>query len=95
MKIFWQSFVDASLNAPYLTKLASYLNEIAAPGTSVHVAGMTPPDRDFGRLSELRCAIAAIDNGLQIVAQQTVVKVVGLLAHVAHDDFAQAFFLHR
>lgn len=65
MKIFWQSFVDASLNAPYLAKLAAYLNEIAAPGTSVHVAGMNPPDRDFGRLSEFRCAVAAIDNGLQ------------------------------
>lgn len=65
MKIFWQSFVDASLNGPYLAKLSSYLNEIAAPGTSVDVAGLTPPDRDFGRLSELRCAIAAIDNGLQ------------------------------
>jgi allantoin racemase len=65
MKVFWQSFVDASLNAPYLAKLSSYLNEIAAPDTSVHVAGMTPPDRDFGRLSEFRCAIAAIDNGLQ------------------------------
>ena len=65
MKIFWQSFVDAGLNAPYLVKLSSYLNEIAAPGTSVHVEGMSPPDRDFGRLSELRCAIAAIDNGLK------------------------------
>ena len=65
MKIFWQSFVDEGLNAPYLIKLSSYLNEIAAPGTSVHVAGLSPPDRDFGRLSELRCAVAAIDNGLQ------------------------------
>ncbi len=65
MKIFWQSFVDASSNAPYLAKLSSYLNEIAAPGTSVHVSGLTPPDRDFGRLSEFRCAVAAIDNGLQ------------------------------
>lgn len=65
MKVFWQSFVDESQNAPYLAKLAAYLNEIAAPDVSVHVAGMSPPDRDFGRLSELRCAIAAIDNGLK------------------------------
>ncbi|MFO1167965.1 MAG: aspartate/glutamate racemase family protein [Rhodoblastus sp.] len=64
MKIFWQSFVDATINAPYMRRLSDYLNSIAAPGASVHVEGISPPDRDFGRLAELRCAIAAIDNGL-------------------------------
>lgn len=64
MKIYWQSFVDASASAPYLERLDSYLNSIAAPGTSVHVAGLTPPDRDFGRLSEMRCSILAVDNGI-------------------------------
>src|SRR5689334_16173560 len=64
VRIFWQSFVDQATSAPYLARLASYLNEIAAPGTSVHVEGITPADRDFGRLSEFRCAIQAVDNGL-------------------------------
>ncbi len=64
MRIFWQSFVDQATSAPYMARLASYLNEIAAPGTSVHVEGITPADRDFGRLSEFRCAIQAVDNGL-------------------------------
>src|SRR5512140_3602512 len=64
MRIFWQSFVDASLNKPYLVKLTTYLNAIAAPGTTVHVEGLSPPDRDFGRLAEFRCAIMAVDNGL-------------------------------
>ena len=64
MRIFWQSFVDQATSAPYMAKLAAYLNEIAAPGTRVHVEGITPADRDFGRLSEFRCAIQAIDNGL-------------------------------
>ena len=54
---------------PIWRKLAAYLNEIAAPGTSVHVEGISPPDRDFGRLSELRCAVQAIDNG--IAAQES------------------------
>lgn len=65
MRIFWQSFVDKAVNAPYLDKLSTYLNAIAAPGTEVHVEGLTPPDRDFGRLSEMRCAIKAIDNGMR------------------------------
>lgn len=64
MNIFWQSFVDASINAPYMKRLSDYLNSIAAPGVKVHVEGISPPDRDFGRLAELRCAITAIDNGL-------------------------------
>lgn len=64
MKIFWQSFVDSSINAPYMRRLSDYLNGIAAPGVSVHVEGISPPDRDFGRLAELRCAVMAIDNGI-------------------------------
>lgn len=64
MKIFWQSFVDVSNNAPYMRGLAEYLNRIAAPGTTVHVEGIAPPDRAFGRLAEMRCAITAIDNGI-------------------------------
>src|SRR6516164_9795797 len=64
MRIFWQSFVDASVNAPYMALLSEYLNKIAAPGTTVHVEGISPPDRDFGRLAELRCAVQAIDNGI-------------------------------
>ena len=38
MRIFWQSFVDASVNAPYMARLSEYLNNIAASGTTVHVS---------------------------------------------------------
>jgi len=65
MKIFWQSFIDATASRAYMERLAAYLNAIAAPGTTVHVAGISPPDRDFGRLSELRCSLLAIDNAMQ------------------------------
>lgn len=64
-RLWWQSFVDPSQNAPYLERLEQYLNEIAAPGTSVTVHGTTPPDRGFGRLTELRCSIVAVDGALQ------------------------------
>lgn len=65
MRLLWQSFVDATQNAPYLERLARYLNGIAAPGTQVEVRGMSPPDRDFGRLTEFRCAILAVDAALE------------------------------
>jgi len=64
MRIFWQSFIDETASRPYMERLGAYLNAIAAPGNSVTVAGISPPDRDFGRLSELRCAVLAIDNAI-------------------------------
>jgi len=64
MKIWWQSFIDATSSAAYMARLSEYLNAIAAPGTHVEVHGISPPDRGFSRLSEFRCAIIAIDNGI-------------------------------
>src|SRR5258708_11942117 len=69
MRLLWQSFVDATQNAAYLERLSAYLNEIAAPGTGVEVRGMTPPDRDFGRLTELRCAVQAVDSAIEAAAE--------------------------
>jgi len=69
MKIWWQSFVDASASASYMARLSEYLNGIAAPGTTVHVHGMSPPNRAFSRLSEFRCAILAVDSGITAAEQ--------------------------
>jgi allantoin racemase len=69
MRIWWQSFVDREQNAPYLDRLAAYLGELADPGTTVDVVGLSPPDRGFGRLTELRCAVLAVDNALEAAAQ--------------------------
>lgn len=64
MRIFWQSFIDSTASAAYMQRLRDYLSGIAEPGTVVDVFGISPPDRAFCRLSEFRCAILAIDNGL-------------------------------
>ena len=69
MRIWWQSFVDREQNAPYLDRLAKYLREIADPGTEVEVVGLSPPDRGFGRLTELRCAALAVDNALEAASR--------------------------
>ncbi|MFV0491516.1 MAG: aspartate/glutamate racemase family protein [Pseudorhodobacter sp.] len=65
MRIYWQSFIDATASAAYMERLTAYLNEIAAPGVTVDVRGISPPDLGFSRLSEFRCAIQAIDQGIQ------------------------------
>lgn len=64
MRIYWQSFIDETSSAAYMARLSAYLNDIAEPGTRVEVHGISPPDRAFGRLSELRCAVLAIDNAI-------------------------------
>ena len=64
MRIFWQSFVDPRENKPYLYRLEAYLIDISDPTTEVQVHGTTPPDRDFGRLAEFRCAVLAVNNAI-------------------------------
>ena len=65
MRIWWQSFVDPERDAAYFTRLSAHLAELADEGTTVDVAGMSPPDLAFGRLTEFRCAALAIDNALR------------------------------
>jgi allantoin racemase len=77
MRILWLSFVDAAQNAPYFERLTRYLNDIAAPGTTVEVAGTSPPDRDFSRLTEFRCAALAIDRCIEAEAQSYDAFVMG------------------
>ena len=77
MRILCLSFVDAADNAPYFERLARYLNDIAAPGTSMDVAGTSPPDRDFGRLTEFRCAALAIDRCIEAEARSYDAFVMG------------------
>jgi allantoin racemase len=64
MRLLWQSFVDQKQNAAYFERLHAHLNKHAAPGTEIELKGMFPPDRDFGRLSEFRCAIQVVHNAL-------------------------------
>jgi Asp/Glu/hydantoin racemase len=64
MRLLWQSFVDQTPNAAYFERLKAHLNELAAPESSVDLIGLQPPDRDFGRLAEFRCAIQVVENAL-------------------------------
>ncbi len=64
-RIYWQSFVDTQIGASYLQRLSEQLNAMAAPGTRVDVFGQTPPARDFGRLSEFRCAVQALASAIK------------------------------
>jgi allantoin racemase len=64
MRLLWQSFVDQAENAAYFQRLQAHLDTLAAPGTAIELKGLSPGDRDFGRLTEFRCAIQVIENAL-------------------------------
>lgn len=67
-RLRWQSFVDEETNAPYLARLQHFLTTTASAGTVVEVVGMSPPARDFGRVSEFRCSIAAVVSAIDAEA---------------------------
>ncbi len=64
MRLLWQSFVDRAENAAYFARLQAHLDKLAAPGTTIELKGISPPDRDFGRLTEFRCSIQVVENAL-------------------------------
>src|SRR4051794_2566429 len=63
-RIWYQSFVDPQEQAPYMDRLRARLRRHAAPGVTVDVFGVTPPDRFFHPLTEFRCADQTIRNAL-------------------------------
>ncbi|MGO8920201.1 MAG: aspartate/glutamate racemase family protein [Stellaceae bacterium] len=64
MRIWYQSFVDPQEQAPYIDRLRERLRRLAAPGVTVDVFGIAPPDRFFHPLTEFRCADQTIRNAL-------------------------------
>jgi Asp/Glu/hydantoin racemase len=64
VRIWYQSFVDPEEQAPYMDRLRARLSRLAAPGVTVEVVGIVPPDRFFHPLTEFRCADQTIRNAL-------------------------------
>jgi allantoin racemase len=77
VRIYYQSFLDPRQHASYFERLRAYLAEVADPGTEFEVGGMSPPDSALSRLSELRCAIHAIDNVIDAAERGCDAAVIG------------------
>jgi len=63
-RIWYQSFVDATAQAPYIEQLQRTLDTVAAPGIAFEVHGLSPPDQYFHPLTEFRCAAQTIRNAI-------------------------------
>lgn len=69
IRILYQSFTDPAVHQPYLTRLTAYLRQIAAPGVTYEVRGISPADTQLGRLSELRCGVQSVAGIVEAAAE--------------------------
>jgi Asp/Glu/hydantoin racemase len=64
-RIWYQSFVDPVEQAAYIDRLRGRLRQLASPGITVDVHGISPPDRFFHPITEFRCAEQTIRAGIE------------------------------
>jgi allantoin racemase len=64
-RIWYQSFVHPTEQAPYIQRLQAFLNSAAAPNMKFEVHGLDPPDRHFHPLTEFRCATQVIRHAIE------------------------------
>ena len=64
-RVWYQSFVHPTEQAPYIERLQAFLNSVAAEGTNFEVHGLDPPDRHFHPLTEFRCAAQVIRHAIE------------------------------
>ena len=64
-RIWYQSFVHPTEQAPYIERLQAALDTAASPGIRFEVHGLDPPDRHFHPLTEFRCATQTIRNAME------------------------------
>jgi allantoin racemase len=64
-RVWYQSFVHPTEQAPYIDRLQGLLDAVAGAGIRFEVHGLDPPDHLFHPLTEFRCAAQTIRNALE------------------------------
>src|SRR5437763_16295121 len=65
IRIWYQSYVDYDNGQTYWDRLGKQLDEIAEPGTTIDIKGITPHDSYAHALVEMRCAREVICNAVR------------------------------
>lgn len=76
-RIWYQSYVDPELHAPYFDRLREALATLADPEVEFAVFGLSPPDTHLHRLGELRCSIQVVENAIAAEEQGFDAFVIG------------------
>src|SRR5579875_299249 len=64
VRIWYQSFTDPDVDAPYFRRLTEYVATVASPEVEVEVHGLQPGDRFLHPITEFRCAAQVISNAI-------------------------------
>lgn len=64
MRIWYQSLTDLDLHGPYIERLTAHLDEVASDGSEFQIGGVKPSAAAVHRITEMRCALQALDHGL-------------------------------
>lgn len=64
VRIWYQSFTDPDVDAPYFERLRGYAQSVAGAGVELDVYGIQPGDRYLHPITEFRCAAQVIANAL-------------------------------
>jgi allantoin racemase len=59
-RLWYQSFTDPDVDAPYFERLGTYLESVASEDVDVSMHGIQPGDRYLHPITEFRCAAQVI-----------------------------------
>jgi allantoin racemase len=76
-RLWYQSFTDPEVDAPYFGRLGDFVCSVAGPGFEVHPHGIQPGDRYLHPITEFRCAAQVITNALSAQEQGYAAFVIG------------------
>jgi Asp/Glu/hydantoin racemase len=76
-RIWYQSFTDPDVDAPYFGRLSDAVQSAVEPSTEVDVHGIQPGDRYLHPITEFRCAATVIKNALTAVREGYDAFVIG------------------
>jgi Asp/Glu/hydantoin racemase len=63
-RIWYQSFTDPAVDAPYFARLTKYVSSVVSGGVDVELHGIQPGDRHLHPITEFRCAAQVIANAI-------------------------------
>lgn len=64
-RVWYQSFTDPDVDAPYFGRLADYLRSVTGAGFETAIFGIQPGDRYLHPITEFRCAGQVIANAIR------------------------------
>lgn len=76
-RLWYQSFTDPQVDAPYFGCLSEYVRSVTASGFEAVVHGIQPGDRYLHPITEFRCAAQVIANAISAQEQGYAAFVIG------------------